>query len=212
MDAVEDPGIETFGKNSAMEDMVKMMANVMELMRKQDALKDREKREKESDERKGRDQEMRASRCLQAVLLSRGKIDGQDVTKYLEDYKIQVEVQMVDVKIAIKKFVTVAVTSLRESIQLIIDRSIDEGSWKDFERRMKEEFQLEDSSRETHTTFLDWVNERRKNLEPQQLLREFVRKMSQQPWQDARVISLQKSTLFLRAADMGGVVTGNKHA
>lgn len=72
-------------------------------------------RERESLERKEKDQEMRASRCLPAVLTNKGRFDGQDVTRYLEEYKTQVEIQMVEEIVVIRKFVTVVETSLRGS-------------------------------------------------------------------------------------------------
>ncbi|CAM6097345.1 unnamed protein product [Calypogeia fissa] len=70
-----------------------------------------------------------------------------------------------------------------------------------FEKAMKDEFQFEDVDRITQATFLDWVNDRNKALKgPQKLLREFNRKLSQLPAQEAKVIELQRCTLFLRSA------------
>ena len=162
-----------------MEDLVRVVATVMEVVKQRDMAEDRERKNRDAREKRTQDQEMRASRCLQSVLVGRGKFDGRDVTRYLEEYRIQTEVQMMDEDVAIQKFATLVEPSLRESVELIVDRCVADGTWRNFERRMKEEFQIEDSNRETHTSFLDWVNERGKKLEPQQLLQEFNRRMSQ---------------------------------
>lgn len=144
MDSTENLNTDTFSEafrqEETMEDMVKMMSAVMEMMKRQEIAGERERRERETLERRERDQEMRASRCLQSVLTNKGRFDGRDVTKYLEEYKTQVEIQIVEEVVAIRKFVTVVETSLRESIQVLVDKSLEERTWKDFERRMKEEF------------------------------------------------------------------------
>ncbi|CAM6123695.1 unnamed protein product [Calypogeia fissa] len=75
-----------------------------------------------------------------------------------------------------------------------------EASLKSFERRMREEFQLEDEGRITQLLFLKWVEEERRGLEPRELFREFNSSMVWLPARDARIIGLQKCDLFLQAA------------
>ncbi|CAM6082268.1 unnamed protein product [Calypogeia fissa] len=172
-----------------LEDITRLVTTVMGVIKKQ-----------ERAERRDRDQASSIARCLQVTLSSKGKFDGRDVTKFLEEYSTQVEVHMVDEEVAIWKFAMVVESALRETVELIIEKTANEESWKVFEQRMKEEFMLEDLDRETYSSFLDWVNERDKMLGPRELLREFTKKMRQLPLRDAKVIGLQKFDLFLRAA------------
>ncbi|CAM6082392.1 unnamed protein product [Calypogeia fissa] len=171
-----------------LEEITRLVTTVIGVMKQQ-----------ERAERRDRDQASGIARCLQATLAAKGKFDGRDVTKFLEEYCTQAEVHMVDEEVAIRKFAMVVESGLRETVELIIEKTANEESWKVFEQRMKEEFMLEDLDRETYSSFLDWVNERDKMLGPRELLREFTRKMRLH-LRDAKVIGLQKFDLFLRAA------------
>ncbi|CAM6125445.1 unnamed protein product [Calypogeia fissa] len=137
-----------------LEDITRLVATVMGVIKQQ-----------EKAERKDRERASGIARCLQATLAAKGKFDGRDVTKFLEEYRTQVEVHMVDEGVAIRKFATIVESGLRETVELIIEKTANEESWKVFEQRMKEEFMLEDSDRETFSSFLDWVNETDKMLE-----------------------------------------------
>jgi hypothetical protein len=61
---------------------------------------------------------------------------------------------------------------------------------------MKKEFLLQDGDRITQAMFLDWVNDRNKGLEPQELIREFTKRLNQLSNSDGEAIKLQKVKLF----------------
>ncbi|CAM6093998.1 unnamed protein product [Calypogeia fissa] len=149
--AKDDEGLaEMVGRERAatgtgkLEDITRLVTMVIGVMKQQ-----------ERAERRDRDQASGIAWCLQATLSSKGEFDGQDVTKFLEEYRTQVEVHMVDEGVAIRKFAMVVESGLRETVELIIEETANEESWKGFENRMKEELLLENSDRETYSSFLD---------------------------------------------------------
>ncbi|CAM6121518.1 unnamed protein product [Calypogeia fissa] len=79
-------------------------------------------------ERRDRDRALGIARCLRTVLASRGKFDGQNMTKYLGEYRLQVEAQMEDEGMAIQKFAMVFESRLRKIVELIIEETANKGS------------------------------------------------------------------------------------
>ncbi|CAM6082408.1 unnamed protein product [Calypogeia fissa] len=117
-----------------LEDITRLVTAVMGVIKQQ-----------ERAERRDRDQASGIARCLQATLTSKGKFDGRDVTKFLEEYCTQVEVHMVDEGVAIRKFATVVESGLRETVELIIEETANEESWKGFKENITKNLSYGDS-------------------------------------------------------------------
>jgi hypothetical protein len=154
------------------------------------------RQEEERDRIRGQSNQM--TKCLRAVMDQQGEFDGKDVTKYLKVYWREVKLHDLKEGIAISKFATLVELEIKGIVDKLIEGVT---SWEEFSRRMKEEFLLQDGDRVTQAMFLDWVNDRSKGLEPQELLREFSKRLNQLSNSDGEAIKLQKSNYFLRAAD-----------
>jgi hypothetical protein len=165
----------------------------MIVIRTMEALK---RQEEERDRIRGQSSQM--TKCLRAVMDQQGEFDGKDVTKYLKVYWREVKLHDLKEGLAISKFVTLVELEIKGIVDKLIEGAT---SWEEFSRRMKEEFLLQDGDRVTQAMFLDWVNDRNKGLEPQELLREFTKRLNQLSNSDGEAIKLQKSNYFLRAAD-----------
>ena len=137
------------------------------------------------------------TKCLLAVMDQQGEFDGKDVTKYLKIYWREVKLHNLSEGVAITKFRTLVELEIKGIIEKLIEGA---NSWKEFPRRMKEEFLLQDSDRATQAMFLDWINDRSKGLEPQELLREFSKRPNQLSNSEVEGIKLQKSSYFLHTA------------
>ena len=157
------------------------------------AMKDQEE---ERDRKRGQSNQM--TKCLRAVMDQQGEFDGKDVTKYLKIYWREVKLHDLSKGVAITKFSTLVELEIKGIVEKLIEGA---NSWEEFSRRMKEEFLLQDSDRVTQAMFLDWINDRSKGLEPQELLREFSKRLNQLSNSEVEGIKLQKSSYFLRAAD-----------
>lgn len=185
---------ESSSSRKKMEEMSSMFMAMLKAMKEQEAKEIHVK-----------EQASRGSKCLHSILSTKGRFDGKNVTKYLKDYWTEAEIQRMDEVSSVEGFSTLVEPELRSLVTNIakasIKDSIDGHPWENFSQRLKEEFQLEDSDRVTQATFLDWVSDRSKRLGPQELFREFNRRFSQLSPREAQVIGLQKSNLFLRAAD-----------
>ncbi|CAM6121404.1 unnamed protein product [Calypogeia fissa] len=170
---------------------------VLAMMRtlKSEEVEEKELR-KEADEK--RKETERLEKCLHEVLHCHGQFNGKNVTRYLKAYLMEFSIYKLSDKVAIREFPVLVEPNLKDLVERIESSSKD---WEAFKIGMKDKFQFEDVDRVTQTTFLDWINDRNKKLKgPQELLREFNRKLVQLPTQEARVIELQRSILFLRAA------------
>jgi hypothetical protein len=165
----------------------------MIVIRTMEALK---RQEEERDRIRGQSNQM--TKCLRAVMDQQGEFDGKDVTKYLKVYWREVKLHDLKEGIAISKFATLVELEIKGIVDKLIEGVT---SWEEFSRRMKEEFLLQDGDRVTQAMFLDWVNDRNKGLEPQELLREFSKRFNQLSKSDGEAIKLQKSNYFLRSAD-----------
>ncbi len=165
----------------------------MIVIRTMEALK---RQEEERDRIRGQSNQM--TKCLRAVMDQQGEFEGKDVTKYLKIYRREVKLHDLNEITAIAKFSTLVELEVKGVVEKLIDGS---DSWEEFSRRMKEEFLLQDSDRVTQAMFLDWINDRGKGLEPQELLREFNKRLNQLSNSEVEGIKLQKSSYFLRAAD-----------
>jgi hypothetical protein len=177
-----------------MEEMSTMFMAMLKVMKAQEA---KEKQEKE--------QASRSSKCLHSILSTKGRFDGKNVTKYLKDYWTEAEIQRMNEVTSVQEFSTLVEPELRSLVTNIAKSTIDNCTnshpWESFSQKLKEEFQLEDADRVTQATFLDWISQRSKRLGPQELLREFNKRFAQLSPREAEVIGLQRSNLFLRAAD-----------
>lgn len=162
-------------------------------------------KEEEAKEKSEKEQSSRSSKCLHSILSTKGRFAGKNVTRYLKDYLTEAEIQRMDEVTSVKEFATLVEPELKTLVASIAKEAVDDFShtqpWERFSQRMKEEFQLEDADRVTQATFLDWISDRNKRLGPQELFREFNRRFDQLSPREAQVIGLQKSSLFLRAAD-----------
>ena len=155
-------------------------------------------KQQEVDEDREQEQVNRASKCLHSILSRQGRFDGRNVTKYLKEYRTEATIHKLSDDVAVKEFPVLVEPELKGIVDNVVSIR---PTWAYFESRMKEEFQSEDADRVTQAMFLDWINERNKKLEPQELLREFNRRFNQLTAKESEVIKLQKSTLLLRAAD-----------
>ena len=141
------------------------------------------------------------TKCLRAVVDHEGEFDGNNVTKYLRVYWREVKLHDLDEATAVSRFPTLAEPEIKKVVETLSKEAKGENAWETFMQRMKEEFLLQDADRMTQATFLDWINERNKNLGPQELLKEFNKKFNQLSVAEAGIIEPQKATYFLRSAD-----------
>ena len=133
-------------------------------------------REQEEERDRKRGQSNQISKYLRAVMDQQGEFDGKDITKYLNIYWREVKLHDLNERIAITKFSTLVELEVKSVVEKLIERAY---LWEEFSCRMKEEFLLQDSNRVTQAMFLDWINDRNKGLEPQELLREFNKRLNQ---------------------------------
>ena len=178
---------ETSDRMTRDEEISMIVMRTMKAMREQ---------EEERDRKRGQSNQM--TKCLRAVMDQQGEFDGKDVTKYLKIYWREVKLHDLNERIAITKFSTLVELEVKSVVEKLIEGAY---LWEEFSRRMKEEFLLQDSDRVTQAMFLDWINDRNKGLEPQELLREFNKRLNQLSNSEVEGIKLQKSSYFLRAAD-----------
>jgi hypothetical protein len=159
-------------------------------------LKAMKEQEEERDRKRGQSNQM--TKYLRAMIDQQREFDEKDITKYLKIYWREIKLHDLSEGVAITKFSTLVELQIKEIVKKLIEGA---NLWEEFSRQIKEEFLLQDNDRVTQAMFLDWINDRSKGLEPQDLLREFNKRLNQLSHSEVEGIKLHKSSYFLQAAD-----------
>jgi hypothetical protein len=83
----------------------------------------------------------------------------------------------------------------------IMEIQTEQQTWAEFEKALLAEYMLEDASRMTRHTLMNWIEMKGKNLCVSGVYAEFDRKYNRLPSADQHVLDGDKVLLFLKAVD-----------
>jgi hypothetical protein len=127
-----------------------------------------------------------------------GGFGGKNITYFLATYRNKMQQRDVNDLKQIFSFKRVVEPGIRESIMEIQN---ERATWADFEKALLAEYMLEDASRMTRHTLMNWIEKKGKILCASGVYVEFDRKYNRLPSADRRVLDGDKVLLFLKAVD-----------
>ena len=140
------------------------------------------------------------TKAIQSVVNKVDQFEGRDVSKYIKTYQREMELNRVSERQMVENFERVVVPEIKARVQEI--QEVYTGNWEEFKKALKEEYFMEDLERVTKRNFLEWVAKPNKGLSATELLREFERKYSQLSTREQQTLEVEKTELFLQAADV----------
>ena len=122
-----------------------------------------------------------------------GRFSGKNVTDFLATHRNEMQQRDIHDLKQISSFKHVVDPKIRERVVEI--------TWAEFEKVLFEEYMLEDASRMTRHTLMNWIEKKRKNLCVPGAYAEFDQMYNRLPSADQRLLDGDKVLLFLKAVD-----------
>ena len=147
---------------------------------------------------KERDREALVDKAVDRTVETAGRFGGKNITNFLATYRNEMQQRDVHDLKQISSFKRVVEPGIRERVMEIQNEHT---TWAEFERALLAEYMLEDTSRMTRHTLMNWIEKKGKNLCASGVYAEFDQKYNRLPSVDQRVLDGDKVLLFLKAVD-----------
>ncbi len=146
-----------------------------------------------------RDEASELNQAVAHVVSIAGRFSGKDVSEYLEVFKGEMHLRGIPPPTRQIGFGRVVAPTLQDRVTTLMAES---GTWEAFERRLLEEYALDDSTKMTQQELNTWVESTKRDMSTSAVCNEFERRFGRLSTLDQVLLSSAKVLLFLRAVDI----------
>ena len=137
--------------------------------------------------------------AVQTVIERISKFNGEDVTRFLEVYEYEMASRGATGVQMVSHINRVCTLDVRARVTELSERFHED--WVGFRQALLDEYMLDDQTRMTKKSFLEWTEKGGKGLSVSELLREFEKRYNELSVKDRELLQSEKVDLFVRAAD-----------
>ena len=137
-------------------------------------------------------------RAIESIIGTIGRFGGKDATSYLEAYKAEMIMRDIPADRRLSGFPRVVTSSIHAEVLEVLAGC---QTWEEFELRLLEKYEFDDSLRLLKRDFMAWVENPGKGRNTSALLQEFVKRLARLSTLDRTVLDTSRVLLFVKAMD-----------
>ena len=137
-------------------------------------------------------------RAIEAVVGTIGRFSGKDATKYLASYGAEMLMRDIPEKRRLAGFPRVVMSSIHAEM---LEVRAECHTWEEFEGRLLEKYELDDTLRLSKRNFMKWVESSGKGRNASVLLREFEEHFARLSVLDRTILDTSRVLLFIKSVD-----------
>ena len=137
--------------------------------------------------------------AVQTVIERISKFNGEDVTRFLEVYEYEMASRGATGEQMVSRINRVCTLDVRARVTELSERFRED--WAGFRQALLDEYMLDDRTRMSKKSFLEWTEKGGKGLSVSELLREFEKRYNELSVRDRELLQSEKVDLFVRATD-----------
>ena len=137
--------------------------------------------------------------AVQTVIERISKFNGEDVTRFLEVYEYEMANRGATGEQMVSRINQVCTLDVRARVTELSERFRED--WAGFRQALLDEYMLDDRTRMSKKSFLEWTEKGGKGLSVSELLREFEKRYNELSVRDRELLQSEKVDLFVRATD-----------